>query len=263
VLRHCPCALRPCAATPPACALPLVCLRVLRRRPRARCRSSVCVCCDAARVCAAARLSACVVAPPTSALPLVCLRVLWHRPRVCRTLFVLRCWEAACVHGAARLSACAAKLLTDAYPLNCLRVLRCCWHVRRPSSDCAYCHAAFDAVYGYTAPQQFAFKLAVVTLDVLSLSPWAGRQLVCERPRSACLRLTCRLGPTANGWHTPAALGQLTFKCANRKEKKTPSQSEIVHSENRFQPTGRQRQPSPAQTTLPPLLFTLMTSIAD
>jgi hypothetical protein len=104
---------------------------------------------------------------------------------------------------------------------------------------------------------------SLVLLDVLSLSPWVGRQLACELPRSARLGLTCRLGPTANGWHSPAALGQLTFKCANRRGKKTPSQSKIVHSENRFQPTGRQRQPSPAQTTLPPLLFTLMTSIAD
>ena len=178
--------------------------------------------------------------------------MLRHRPHVRRLLFFLRCCEAASVHGAARLSACAAMLLTDAYPLNCLRVLRCCWHVRRPSSDCAYCNAARDAVYGYTAPQQFAFKLAVVLLDVLSLSPWAGRQLVCELPRSACLRLTCRLCPTANGWHSPAALGQLTFKCANRREKKTPSQSKIVHSENRFQPTGRKPTVPPQHRPLYP-----------
>ncbi len=171
------------------------------------------------------------------------------------------CCEAACVHGAARLSACAAILLADAYPLNCLRVLRCGWHVRRPSSGCAYCNAACDAVCGYTAPHLFAW--AVVPLDELSLSPWAARQLVCELPRSVCLQLTCRLGPTANGWHSPAALGQLTFKCETKREKKTPIQSKIVHSENRFQPTGCTPTALAQHRPLYPHCCSLMTSIAD
>ena len=197
------------------------------------------LCCDAARVCVAPRLSACAATPPVCVSHRVCLRVLRRRPRVCHSTSVCVCCDAARVCVAPHLPACAA-----APRLTCLRIPRSCVRAHPPLS---------------------ASESAAVLLSVSSLSPWTGSQLVCELLRSACLEFTCRPAPTANRWHSPAALGELNFKCENRIErKKTPSQSEIVHSVNRFQPTGcTPDSPSPAQTTLPPLLFTLMTSITD
>jgi hypothetical protein len=162
---------------------------------------------------------------------LICLRVLRSCLRVHRPSSVCACRGAACVCTAPHLSARATMLLACAPRLICPRVPRCCLRVHRASSVCACC----DAACVFTVPQQAQLSaLAVVLLGVSSLSPWAGSQLVCELLRSACLTLTCRPGPTANGCHSRAALGQLNFKCENRREKKTPSQSEIVHREKRF-----------------------------
>ena len=172
------------------------------------------------------------------------------------------CYGTAHVH---RGSACT----TRASPLICPLVLRCCWRAHRPLSVCACCAAARvrtaphlsarAAMLLACAPPLICLRVlcccsraavALVLFGVFSLSPWAGSQLACELLRSAYLKLTCRPGPTANGWHLPAALGELNFKCENRK--KTPSQSEIVHSENRFQPTGRKPTVLPQHRPLYP-----------